>query len=68
MMTFREFHNGLRILLNLDRQDLVDAGVIRPDDHNAWGDFRRNPFRWFIQGSDTQAEKLWVLMQKRGVR
>jgi len=64
-MTLREFHNGLRILLNLDRDVLEDAGIIKPADHNAWGTFKRDPFRWFITAPDAVADRLWGLMQKR---
>ena len=64
-MTLREFHNGLRILLNLDRDVLEAAGVLKHADHNAWGTFKRDPFRWFIRASDTQADRLWALMQTR---
>lgn len=65
MLNLREFHNGLRILLNIDRDELVAAGVIRHGDHNAWGEFRRDPFRWFIRANDERADKLWELMKKR---
>jgi hypothetical protein len=64
-MQFREFHNGLRLMLNIDRDELEDAGLIDRGDHNAWGEFRRNPFIWFVRASDERAEKLWALMQKR---
>lgn len=64
-MTLEEFHNGLRILLNLERHVLVDAGVLRPSDVNAWGTFVRDPFRFFIRADDRTAEKLWALMKKR---
>ena len=66
-MQFGEFHNGLRIMMSIDQDELVSAGIIRANDHNAWGEFRRDPFRWFIRASDDQAKKLWTLMQKRMV-
>lgn len=65
VMTFREFHNGLRILLNIDRHELVEAGLIGAHDNNAWGGFRRNPFIWLVRASDEQAAKLWELMERR---
>ena len=59
-MTFEEFHNGLRILLNID-QDEFEAGV----DDSSWPVFRNDPHRWFIQASDKAAQRLWALMQAR---
>lgn len=64
-MTHGEFHHGLRILVNIDRDQLVNAGLIKPHDHNAWGEFRRDPFRWFIRADDERAEKLWTLIERR---
>lgn len=64
-MTLREFHHALRVLLNLDRHELDAAGVIRRGDHNAWGTFRRDPYRFLIRADDATAEKLWALMQRR---
>lgn len=64
-MTFPEFHNGLRILLGIDKHELVDAGIIKPHDNNAWGEFRRDPFRWFIRASDSDAYKLWAIIERR---
>lgn len=64
-MSFAEFHNGLRVLLNIDRHELEAAGIIDRADHNAWGTFHRDPFRWFIRASDEQAERLWRIIQAR---
>lgn len=64
-MTLREFHNALRILMNIDRDDLERAGIIGRADHNAWGTFTRDPFRWFIRADDVTAEKLWRLIERR---
>lgn len=65
MMEFREFHNGLRILINIDRDELVDAGVLDRNDFHGWLKFGADPFRWFVKASDEQAGKLWALMKKR---
>ncbi|WP_276200247.1 hypothetical protein [Chelatococcus sp. XZ-Ab1] len=62
---FDDFHNRLRVLLNIERADLVDAGVIRPTDHNAWGTFHRDPFRFFIRADDATALKLWAIVERR---
>lgn len=65
MMTKREFHNGLRVLLNLDRDELIKGGVLKPNDHNGWGEFRRDPYRWFVRAPDAEADKIWKLVEKR---
>lgn len=67
-MFMRQFHNGLRVLLNLDRDELVQAGVIAPGDDDAWYEFAGCPFRWFIRAPDEKAGRLWQLMQRRMVR
>lgn len=64
-MTLREFHNALRILLNIDRHEMVAANLLRHGDHNAWGEFRRDPYRWFIRASDQDAQTLWRIVEKR---
>jgi hypothetical protein len=55
----------LRILVSLDLPDLTAAGVMRAGDHNAWGTFRRDPFRWFIRADDETACKVWTLIERR---
>ncbi len=64
-MIIAEFHNALRILLNIDMDQLEDAGVIEKGDWGSWGSFRKDPFRWFITAPDAVADRLWTLMQKR---
>ncbi|HQS14975.1 hypothetical protein [Reyranella sp.] len=64
-MTFAEFHNALRILTSIDRHELEAAGVIKAGDHNAWGTFTRDPFRWFIRADDASAAKLWGIIERR---
>lgn len=64
-MTFAEFHNALRILMSIDRHELEAAGVIKARDHNAWGEFRRDPFRWFIRADDADAPKIWAIIERR---
>jgi len=54
-----------RVLLNLDRGELERAAVLPRGDHNAWGTFHRDPFRWFIRADDATAEKLWGLVERR---
>ncbi|MBI1182614.1 MAG: hypothetical protein GC201_18905 [Alphaproteobacteria bacterium] len=65
MTDFGRFHNALRIMINLDRHELVAAGILKHGDHNAWGTFHRDPYRWFIRAPDAQARKLWGLIESR---
>ena len=67
-MTLRQFHHALRLLQNMDRRDLEREGVIPERDHNAWGTFRRDPFRWFIRADDATAARLWRLIEAKLVR
>lgn len=72
-MQFNEFHNGLRILLNIDMDEFMDA--VCPDSNDTdqayerafgyWQNFRENPHQWFIRAPTAQAEKLWTYMQER---
>ncbi len=66
-MTQAEFHNALRVLLNIDADALEKAGVIG-DPMNpsfTWEGFLQEPFRFFIYAPDSVANKLWALMQER---
>lgn len=60
-----EFHNALRILLNLDFRDLVQAGILQPHDDARWEQFQHDPFRYFIRAGDATAERLWGLIASR---
>ncbi len=64
-MTFEQFHNGLRILLNLDLDQLVAFGVIPSGDFAAWQAFTVDPFRWLVCADDDHGRRLWALMQTR---
>lgn len=57
-MTFAEFHNALRIMLNIDRDEL---GL----DVFAWQTFQRDPYRWFIKACDADARKVWKIIEAR---
>lgn len=58
MMTFDEFHNGLRLLHSIDASELGN-----PD---WWPDFTANPPAFLIHCSDENADLIWVAMEKRG--
>ena len=64
-MTFAEFHNGLRILLNLDLDGLATAGAMEHRDFDTYAEFRTDPVCWFIRTDTRRAEAIWSLMQKR---
>ena len=59
------FHNRLRVLLNIDRDELVNAGVLAEEDRASWIAFRESPWRYLIRASDEDAEKMWALVLKR---
>lgn len=63
-----DFHNRLRIMIGIDRHELVDAGVISANDVNAWGTFHRDPYRFFIHADDATAEKIWTVIERRAIR
>jgi len=62
-MTLRRFHNALRILIGIDLDELRTAGVVIADDQ--WISFRDDPYRWFIRASDSDAEKVWKIIEAR---
>lgn len=64
-MTFAEFHNALRIMASIDMHELVEAGVIVHGDVNAWGTFRRDPFRFFIRAADDDAQRIYAIIKRR---
>lgn len=57
---FQEFTNRLRVLLNIDYDDL--EGIIREDE---WQAFRTNPWRWMIHTDTTRAQQVFDLMEER---
>lgn len=64
-MNLRRFHNALRIMLSIDRHEMVAAGVLTADDQAGWRAFRENPTRWMIVASDEQKEGLFSIIEKR---
>lgn len=52
------FHNTLRILLNIDQDEIGLDGPV-------WDSFQRDPFRWFIRACDADAEKVWAAVERR---
>lgn len=62
-MTFDEFHNGLRILLNIDKR-CFDAAVGEAESYR-WEVFVRDPWRWFIAAPTPVAKKVWEIVESR---
>ncbi len=60
---FRTFHNALRILLNLDACDLIEAGAI--EDQVEHRRFMDDPLMFFVRASDPRAAAIWAAIQKR---
>lgn len=55
-MTFEQFHNGLRLLLNLEGSHLEFLTPVQKDN------FYSNPHMFFIRADDTTARHLWDVM------
>ena len=64
-LTFGRFHNALRILLNVDCHELIEAGVLKAEEEVAWTRFRSDPFRFFIRADEATAGRLWNLIERR---
>lgn len=68
-----QFHNRLRILLNIDTQELIASGAgVDPDTNEIRGDFieafQRDPFRQFIRADDRTAAAIWSIVERREAR
>lgn len=64
-MNPREFHNALRIMWNLDRHELVDAGVIEADQEGHWLAFRDHPHATAVRMNDERFDRLCKLIESR---
>lgn len=65
-MSFHEFHNGIRILLNIDKWELDEAGVDLPmTGKRSWQEFRDDPWRFFICCDTPTAMKIWSIVERR---
>ena len=58
-MNKRQFHNALRILLNIDRWDVEWMTKAQ------WAEFIDNPHRFFIRTDDPTADRLWAMIEER---
>lgn len=65
MHTLASWRNAVAILWNLDRHELVEAGVLDAADHDGWAAFRDQPHRRFAAMDDDRAARLWTLVEPR---
>ena len=71
-MNLARFLNALRILRNINRYELEDAGIVPPfvigSNRNAdvpWVNFREDPFYFLMHCDDTMAAKIWTIVESR---
>lgn len=57
------FLNALRALHNIDRHELIDAGVDVSDDRH-WVHFRETPARWLMAAPTHHAERVWAIVER----
>ncbi len=63
-MDFDTFHNALRIMCGIDKDQLRDA--IGPEATlRYWDEFRDNPHRTFLKMPDVDVANLWKLIEAR---
>lgn len=58
---FAQFHNGLRVLLNIDATEFSGPEA-------DWPSFRDNPWRYFISADDDVAWRLWLIVETRNAK
>ncbi len=64
-LSLRRFHNALRIMNCLDRDELVRGGVLAAGDGPGWHRFRSNPAIFMVRADDETAARLWRLIEGR---
>lgn len=60
---FDQFHNALRIMHWISRDELLQAGIQLDDEE--WRSFQCDPYRWFFRASDQNAHEIWAIIQQR---
>ena len=63
MTDLHRFINALRILANINRHELTDAGLKVDDTH--WLRFTNDLPTWFRKASDADARKVWEIVESR---
>lgn len=64
-ITFLGFHNALRVMLNVEMDDLVKARIFAPDDIDGYRKFSADPYRWFIRADQVTADRFWRIVGPR---
>lgn len=66
-MNAHSFVNACRIILNIDKDVLEDASVIRPHQVGGcdWDRLNRDPLGFIIRLPDERMERLWGLIEQR---
>jgi hypothetical protein len=64
LMTYDDFHEYLRLLSQLQRQELIHLHAFTEDDYQAWADFRRDPLRWLLRADDHRAAAVWSAIER----
>ena len=75
-MELREFHNALRVLMNIDAAEFYAAvypgkGRYILPTHNQrddWARFGSNPHLWFIRANDADAKAIWAIIEERNLK
>lgn len=63
-MRIDQFCNVVQKFHCLDYYELVDAGIMDPNDRH-WVEFRTNPIRYFIEADAPTQVKLWALVKEK---
>jgi hypothetical protein len=66
MTDLHRFINALRILANIDRHELTEAGLKIDDTH--WTRFTTQIDVWFMKASDEDAAKVWAMVEAQQPR
>ena len=60
-MTRDQFHNGIRVLFNVEAEDLAAVGITGANAAR----FMNNPVDFFIRSDDATCNALWSLVARR---
>jgi hypothetical protein len=63
-MKYDDFYDGLRLLSQLQRHELIHVHAFTEDDYQAWADFKRDPLRWLLRADDHRAAAVWAVMER----
>ena len=65
-MNYEEFHNGLRVLLNIENDEFAEA--TGETSYTAFDLFSRKPHDWFIRAGDQRALGLFAIIAERNAK